>query len=153
KAYDVDVEDAAYATFELENGLLVEVSSSWCARVQRDDLLTIHVDGTNGSAVAGLHHCVVQPHAAAPQPIWDIEGARRLDYRAQWQEVPDTVPYQHSFRAGWERFLRHVERDDSFEATLLEGAKGVQLAEASYRSHQERRWIDLPKLEISQPAP
>jgi hypothetical protein len=28
----------------------------------------------------------------------------------------------------------------------MEGAKGVQLAEAVYRSNRERRWVELPAL-------
>lgn len=149
-AYKVDVEDAAYATFELDNGLLVDVSSSWCTRVRRDDLLTIHVDGTEGSASAGLHNCFVQPHATTPKPVWDVDVDRSSDYRAQWQEVPDTLVYRNSFRAGWERFLLHVAQDAPLEASLLEGAKGIQLAEAAYQSNHERRWIVLPELEPRQ---
>lgn len=146
RPYDVDVEDAAYASFELDGGLIAEVTSSWCTRVQRDDLMTLQVDGTAGSAVCGLHRCVAQPHAATPKPVWDIATDRSQDYRGQWQEVPDTLDYRNSFRMGWEAFLRHFAEDAPFRATLLEGAKGVQLAEAAYRSDRERRWIDLPAL-------
>lgn len=146
--YAVDVEDAAYASFELETGVTVEVTSSWASRVRRDDLMTLQIDGTRGSAVAGLHRCFIQPAASTPKPVWDITTDRRPDYPAQWQEVPDTVEHRNGYRVGWERFLAHVAADTPFEATLLAGARGVQLAQAAYQSNVERRWIDLPELRL-----
>ena len=148
RPYTCDVEDAAYATFELASGVLVEVTSSWTSRVRRDDLMTLQVDGTGGSAVAGLHRCFVQPAGTTPLPAWDVMQDRRPDYPAQWQEVPDTTPLKNGYRAGWEGFLPHIAEDAPFAATLLAGAKGVQLAEAAYRSNLERRWIDLPDLTL-----
>ena len=44
--FDCDTDDSAYSTFELENGVIAHFNSSWCTRVRRDDLLTMHVDGT-----------------------------------------------------------------------------------------------------------
>lgn len=146
--YAVDVEDAAYATFELETGVTVEVTSSWASRVRRDDLMTLQIDGTRGSAVAGLHRCFIQPAAATPKPAWDITTDRKPDYPAQWQEMPDAAEHRNGYRTGWERFLAHVAADAPFDATLLAGARGVQLAEAAYQSSRERRWIDLPELRL-----
>ena len=147
--YRVDVEDNVAATFELAGGTLVQVTSSWATRVRRDDMLTIQVDGTLGSAVCGLHRCWVQSLATTPKPQWNIEAERRESLADQWQEVPDVDAYRNSYRAGWELFLRHVAEGSPFPSPLLEGAKGIQLVDACYRSHAERRWVDLPRLALS----
>jgi predicted dehydrogenase len=147
--YDVDVEDTALATFELDGGALVQVSCSWATRVKRDDMLTIQVDGTHGSAVCGLHRCYVQSLVATPKPVWSIEADRNERFDDQWQEVPDVDAYKNSYRAGWELFLRHVVAGTAFPSPLLEGAKGIQLVDACYRSDAERRWIELPRLALA----
>ncbi|MGH7098752.1 MAG: Gfo/Idh/MocA family protein [Stellaceae bacterium] len=146
KPYAVDVEDTALAQFELASGVVAQVSSSWAMRVKRDDLLQIQVDGTGGSAVAGLHRCFIQPLLATPRPFFDPERPQAMAFDAQWQEMPDIEPVQNGYHAGWEGFLRHVAEDAPFPAPLLEGAKSVQLAEACHRSDRERRWIDLEPL-------
>ncbi len=148
QSYDVDVEDHAFATFELAGGVLAQVSSSWASRVKRDDLLQIQVDGTLGSAVCGLHRCFVQPLVATPKPFFDPERPQSMVFAEQWQELPDVEPFRNSYRAGWELFLRHVAESAPFPSPLLEGAKGVQLAEACHQSNRERRWIDLPELTL-----
>ncbi len=148
RPYAVDVEDHAFAMFELEGGILAQVSSSWASRVKRDDLLQIQIDGTLGSAVAGLHRCFVQPLVATPKPLFTPEQPQRVDFDAQWQEMPDLEPVENGYRAGWELFLRHVAEDAPFPAPLIEGAKSVQLAEACHQSHRERRWIDLSPLRL-----
>ena len=140
KIYEVDVEDHAFATFELSGGVLAQVSSSWASRVKRDDLLQIQVDGTLGSAVCGLHRCFVQPLVATPKPFFDPERPQPMDFDEQWQELPDVEPLRNGYRAGWEAFLRHVAEDAPFASPLLEGAKSVQLAEACHQSNRERRW-------------
>ena len=146
--YDVDVDDHAFAMFELEGGVLAQVSSSWASRVKRDDLLQIQVDGTKGSAVCGLHRCFVQPLVATPRPSFDAERPQSAVFDDEWQEMPTLDPFKNSYREGWELFLRHVAEDGPFPSPLLEGAKGVQLAEACHQSHRERRWIDLRKLSV-----
>ncbi|HEX6959303.1 MAG TPA: Gfo/Idh/MocA family oxidoreductase [Ferrovibrio sp.] len=146
KPYKADADDAAYATFELANGVIAQINSSWVTRVRRDDLVTFHVDGTLGSAVAGLHKCFIQPRAATPKPVWNPDLPQSINFFDTWQEVPDNTAYPNGFRAQWEMFIRHVVDDEPFKWTLLEGAKGVQLAEAGLKSWQERRWIDLPEL-------
>jgi predicted dehydrogenase len=148
QTYDVDVEDHALATFELADGVLAQVSSSWASRVKRDDLLQIQVDGTLGSAVCGLHRCFVQPLVATPKPFFDPEQPQSMVFDEQWQELPDVEPFRNGYRAGWESFLRHVAEEAPFPSPLLEGAKGVQLAEACHQSSRERRWIDLPKMTL-----
>jgi predicted dehydrogenase len=148
KLYGVDVEDTAFAIFELAGGVLAQVSSSWASRVKRDDLLQIQVDGTLGSAVCGLHRCFIQPLVATPKPFFDPERPQPMVLDEQWQEMPDVEPMRNGYRAGWELFLRHVAEDAPFPSPFLEGAKSVQLAEACYESSRERRWVDLPPLTL-----
>ncbi len=148
RPYDADADDAAYALFELEGDVLAQFNSSWCTRVRRDDLLTIHVDGTEGSAVAGLRECWVQPAAATPRPIWNPDVDQPIDFRDGWQTVPDQAGDPgNAFKVQWERFLKHLVKDEPFPWDLREGAKGVQLAEAAFESWEKRRWVDLTPLE------
>jgi len=145
--YESDAEDAAYATFELGNGGIAHFNSSWAVRVRRDDLLTIQVDGTDGSAVAGLRRCWTQSRINTPTPVWNPDLPQTMDYLADWQEVLDNADYENAFKAQWELFLRHVTEDTPFRWDLREGAKGVQLAELAYQSSLERRWVDVPEIE------
>jgi predicted dehydrogenase len=146
RPFDCTADDAAYAIFRLRSGVPVQFNSSWCVRVRRDDLLTIQVDGTEGSAVAGLRDCRIQHDAFTPKPVWnpDVEGP--IDFYAGWQLVPSNVPYDNAFKVEWELFLKHVVAGGPFRWSLLEGAKGVQLAELGLRSWRERRWVDVPEL-------
>jgi predicted dehydrogenase len=148
KRFAVDVEDHAFAMFELEGGILAQIGSSWTSRVKRDDLLQIQVDGTLGSAVCGLHRCFVQPLVMTPKPFFSPEQPQVMNFDEQWQEMPDIEPFENGYRAGWESFLRHVAENAPFPAPRLEGAKSVQLAEACYRSHRERRWVELEPLSL-----
>ena len=148
KPYDVDVDDHAFALFELENGVIAQVASSWASRVKRDDLLQIQIDGTSGSAVCGLHRCFIQPLIATPRPFMDADNPQTMAFDGQWQEMPTLLPFVNPYREGWELFLRHVAEDAPFPSPVLEGAKGVQLAEACHQSHRERRWVDLEKLAL-----
>ena len=144
--YEADADDAAYATFELEGGIVAQVNSSWCTRVRRDDLLTIHVDGTLGSAVAGLTDCRTQARVNTPRPVWNPDVRQALDFHAGWAEVPDGASYDNGFKVQWERFIRHVHGEGEWHHSLLEGAKGIQLAELGLESWRERRWVDVPEL-------
>ena len=147
KAYKVDVDDSAYATFELAGGVIAHINSSWCTRVRRDDLVTLHVDGTHGSAVAGLQKCWSQARVNTPRPVWNPDVAQPIRFFETWSEVPDHMSYDNGFKSEWEMFIRHLFEGAPFKWTLLEGAKGVQLAEAGLRSWKERRWIDIPPLQ------
>lgn len=146
RPYQATADDAAYAIFETREGIPVQFNSSWCTRVRRDDLLTIQVDSMRGSAVAGLRKCWIQSEAATPKPVWNPDVEPEIDYFADWQEVPSSVEYDNAFKAQWELFLRHVVEDTPFRWNLLEGAKGVQLAELGLKSWQERTWVEVPEL-------
>jgi predicted dehydrogenase len=147
-AYKADTDDAAYATFELEGGIVAQINSSWTTRVRRDDLVTFHVDGTHGSAVAGLHKCWTQHRVNTPKPVWNPDQPQTMNFFADWEEVPDNWPADNGFKVQWEIFLRHVAEDAPWEYGLEAGAKGVQLAELGLKSWAERRWLDVPKLEF-----
>lgn len=145
--YKCTADDSAYATFELEGGVIANFNSSWCVRVRRDDLLTLQVDGTKGSAVAGLRDCVAQSQAATPRCTWNPDVDSPIRYGDGWNRVPDWQICDNAFKAQWELFIRHVAADEPFPWTLLEGAKGVQLAELGLKSWEERRWLDVPDLQ------
>lgn len=147
KPYDADAEDSTYAIFLLDNGVICQFNSSWCTRVRRDDLLTIHVDGTDGSAVAGLRDCWVQHIAETPKPVWNPDVPQPIRFFDGWQKLPDAIEYDNAFKIQWELFLRHVCFDEPFRWTLREGAKGVQLAELGTESWQQRKWVDVPKID------
>jgi len=146
--YRATADDAAYASFQLAGGVIAHFNSSWCVRVRRDDLLTLQVDGTHGSAVAGLRRCYTQSRVNTPKPVWNPDIPQPIDFLApeSWQEVPDNAVPENAFKAQWALFLKHVAGEGGFRWNLLEGAKGVQLAEAGLKSWKARRWIDLPRL-------
>ncbi len=146
RPYVADADDAAYATFQLEGGAVAHINSSWDVRVRRDDLVTFQVDGTHGSAVAGLHKCFTQHRINTPRPVWNPDQPATIDFFGTWQEVPNTTPFDNGFKAQWELFLRHVAEDGPWTYGLDAGAKGVQLAILGQQSWQERRWIDVPAL-------
>jgi predicted dehydrogenase len=148
KPYVADADDAAYATFELAGGVIAQINSSWCTRVRRDDLVTFHVDGTHGSAVAGLQRCWSQARVNTPRPVWNPDVPQPINFFETWSEVPGLDRYDNCFKVEWEMFIRHLYDDAPFKWTLLEGAKGVQLAEAGLQSWKERRWIDIPALRV-----
>ncbi len=148
KHYKATADDAAYATVQLAGGVIAQMNSSWVTRVNRDDLVTFHVDGTLGSAVAGLWDCVVQPRMATPRPVWNPDQKQTINFRETWQKLPDNRNYDNGFRTQWEMFLRHVAEDAPYKFTLLEGAKGVQLVECALESWKERRWVDVPALKV-----
>jgi predicted dehydrogenase len=148
KKYKADVDDAAYATFELEGGVIAQINSSWTTRVKRDDLVTFHADGTHGSAVAGLTRCFTQQRVNTPRPVWNPDEPQTMKFQEQWEEVPDNNVYDNGFKVQWEAFIRHLYENTPWKFDLLEGAKGVQLAELGLKSWAERRWLDVPELKV-----
>ena len=148
EAYDATSDDAAYAMFELEGGIIAQINSSWCTRVYRDELVSFQVDGTEGSAVAGLRECKIQHRSMTPKPVWNPDIPSPIDFYTDWKDVPDNQDFDNGFKAQWEEFLRHVVLDTPYDYDLLEGAKGVQLAELGLKSWEERRWLDVPELSL-----
>ncbi|GAA2581780.1 Gfo/Idh/MocA family oxidoreductase [Winogradskya consettensis] len=145
--YEATADDAAYAIFELEGGVVAQINSSWAVRVNRDELVEFQVDGTHGSAVAGLRGCRIQPRAATPKPVWNPDLPVSHSFREQWQEVPDNEEYDNGFKAQWEMFLRHVAEDAPYTWDLWAGARGVQMAELGLQSAREGRRVEMTELD------
>jgi predicted dehydrogenase len=150
--YSATADDAAYVTAQLKGAegetIVAQINSAWTTRVRRDDLVTFHVDGTHGSAVAGLTSCRAQSRVNTPRPVWNPDVKQAMNFFDQWAEVPDTEPMDNGFKIQWEHFIRHVAEDAPYQWTLPEGAKGVQLVEAALQSWKERRWVDVQPLQV-----
>jgi predicted dehydrogenase len=144
--YRCTADDAAYATFELEGGIVAQFNSSWTTRVRRDDLLTMQVDGTKGSAVVGLRDCWTQTYGNTPKPIWNPDLPNPIDFYHSWSKMPEQETFENAFKAQWELFLKHLVCDTPFPWNMLEGAKGVQLAEKGLESWEKKTWITIPDL-------
>jgi predicted dehydrogenase len=145
-AYKSTADDAAYATFKLEGDVVAHFNSSWCVRVRRDDLLTIQVDGTLGSAVAGLRECYTQHYGNTPKPVWNPDVDQPIQFFEGWSKVPEQEVFENAFKVQWELFLKHVVRNDPFPWNLKEGAKGVQLANLGLESWAKKAWVDVPEI-------
>lgn len=148
--YAATADDAAYSIVELEGGAVVQINSSWCTRVHRRDLVTVQVDGTRGSAIAGLTDVVAQSHVATPRAIWNPDHPQTHDFLGDWQPVLTDERYDNAFKAQWALFLRHVAGEAEFPWTLAVGARGVEFAECAHRSWNERRWVDLPAPDLGE---
>jgi len=146
KEYECTADDAAYATFQLEDGVIAHFNSSWTVRVRRDDLLTLQVDGTKGSAVAGLRECYAQSYENTPRPVWNPDVAQPIIFFDGWKKVGEQETYDNAFKVQWELFLKHIVKDEPFPWDLRDGAKGVQLAEKGIESWSNRCWVDIPEL-------
>jgi predicted dehydrogenase len=146
--YDVTADDAAYAVVEFASGLIASVNSSWAVRVNRRELLELQVDGTDGSAVAGLRHCAVQHRVSTPAAVWNPDAPDPIDYQAQWTDVPDNAVFDNGFKVQWEQFLRAAAEGAQLPWDLAEGAKGVQLAGLALRSADEGHRVDVPALDV-----
>lgn len=148
KPYSCSADDAAYATFELEGGIIAQFNSSWTTRVRRDDLLTLHVDGTKGSAVAGLRECWTQSYGNTPKPVWNPDIQNTIDFKKDWSKMPEQEHFDNAFKVQWELFLKHIVLDTPFPWNMLQGAKGVQLAEKGLESWEQKKWITIPEIKI-----
>jgi len=147
KPYKCTADDAAYATFELEGNIVAQFNSSWTTRVRRDDLLTLQVDGTKGSAVAGLRDCWIQSYNATPKPVWNPDIPNPINFYEGWSKLPEQEVFDNAFKAQWELFLKHIVTDSPFPWNLKEGAKGVQLAEKGLESWAKKTWVTLPSID------
>ncbi|HWN32318.1 MAG TPA: Gfo/Idh/MocA family oxidoreductase [Pseudonocardia sp.] len=149
--YTATADDAAYGIFELDGAdgrVIAQINSSWAVRVFRDELVEFQVDGTEGSAVAGLRRCRVQHRSMTPKPVWNPDVANALDFRAQWAEVPDNAEFDNGFKVQWEQFLRHVVLDEPWSYDFTSAARGVQLAELGLRSAAEGARLTVPELAL-----
>ena len=144
--YTCTADDAAYSIFELEGGIIAQFNSSWTTRVRRDDLLTLHVDGTKGSSVVGLRECWTQEYGNTPKPVWNPDIPNSIDFKEGWTKVLEKEGFENAFKIQWELFLKHVLLDTPFPWNLMEGAKGVQLAELGLESWKKKTWINIPEL-------
>ena len=144
KAYPCTADDAAYSIFETDDGVVCQFNSSWCVRVRRDELFTMQVDGTEGSATVGLRKCIVQARRDTPTPVWNPDVESPIDFFEDWTETRAEEEFENAFKSQWELFLKHVVAGEEFPWTLREGAKGVQLAELSWKSIEEGRWVEVP---------
>src|SRR5215469_5242260 len=148
KPYQVTADDAAYAVLEFASGAFASVNSSWAVRVNRRELVELQVDGTNGSAVAGLRNCSVQHRATTPMPVWNPDLSDPIDYLAQWADVPDNMAFDNGFKVQWELFLAAAAEGRQMPWDLAEGAKGVQLASLAQQSSAEGRRLEVPRLDV-----
>ncbi|GHF39617.1 putative dehydrogenase [Amycolatopsis bartoniae] len=148
RPYRATADDAAYGIFELAGGIVAQINSSWCVRVDRDELVEFQVDGTEGSAVAGLRHCRVQHRSATPKPVWNPDLPAAYDFRSLWQEVPDNEEFGNGFKVQWEEFVRHVVEGAPYSYDFLAGARGIRLAEAGLRSSETGRRVELEELTL-----
>jgi predicted dehydrogenase len=146
--YEVTADDAAYAVLEFASGAIASVNSSWAVRVNRRELLELQVDGTNGTAVAGLRNCAIQHRVSSPVPVWNPDLPDPIDYLAQWTDIPDNAAFDNGFKVEWELFLARAATGTPFPWDLAEGAKGVQLAELALRSAAEGRRVEVPRLDV-----
>ncbi|MCZ6674031.1 MAG: gfo/Idh/MocA family oxidoreductase, partial [Verrucomicrobia bacterium] len=149
KTYKATADDAAYSMFEIDGPdgeIIVNFNSSWVTRVRRDDLLTLHVDGEKGSALVTLRDCYIQHYSNTPKPVWNPDIEQPVDFYEDWSKVPEQEVYENAFKVQWELYLKHVVLDEPFRWTLLEGAKGVQLADLGLKSWKERKWLDVEDL-------
>ena len=148
ETYKATADDAAYAIFEMKSGAVIQANSSWTTRVDRDDLLTIQVDGKLGSAVAGLRDCKTQHRVQTPRPTWNPDIPNPFAFQEQWEQVPENETYDNGFKIQWELFLKHIHQDDAFPWDLLEGAKGTQLSDLGLEAWHGRKWVDVPELNL-----
>ncbi|MCE7065531.1 Gfo/Idh/MocA family protein [Dyadobacter sp. CY326] len=146
KPYKATADDACYATFELEGDVIAQFNSSWTVRVRRDDLLTLQVDGTHGSAVAGLRDCYIQHYGNTPKPVWNPDIPQPIPFFEGWSKVPEQEVFDNAFKAQWELFLKHIVKDTPFPWDLKAGARGVQLAEKGIESWEKRAWVNIEEL-------
>lgn len=146
KEYDSTAEDTAHVTFEMDSGIFCHINCSWQIRARREEIMHFQIDGTEGSAICGLRDCWIQAESATPKPVWNPDIPNPVDFFEGWTLLPNRDPYDNAFKVQWEKFLRHYAEDTPFPWDLLEGAKGVQLAELGLQSWADRKWVDIPSL-------
>ena len=147
--YTATADDATYAVFQLEGGIVAQLNSSWTTRVNRDELVEFQVDGTLGSAVVGLFGCKIQPRNATPKPVWNPDLVDEIDYDSTWLEVPTNEVFENGFKTQWEDFIRHVVEGTPNHYDFLAGARGMLLAEKGLESSRDGRRVDVPVVSLA----
>jgi predicted dehydrogenase len=145
RKYAATADDSAYAIFELEDDVIAQINSSWAVRVDRGELVEFQVDGTHGSAVAGLFGCRIQPRVSTPMPVWNPDLPTTEDFRSQWEQIPDNAEFTNGFRAQWEQFLSDVDAGRPHAYDLSAGVRGLQLADAGLKSSAEGRRVAIDR--------
>jgi len=148
QSYEATADDAAYATFRLVDGVIAQMNSSWCTRVYRDELLMLQVDGTRGSAVAGLRGCKTQLAEETAPASWNPDLPNPIDFRYGWTDVPDSLNYENGFKEQWTSFISHVVEDTPFPWDLLQAARGIQLVDLALKSWRDGCWVSVGELEL-----
>ncbi|MFC8043365.1 Gfo/Idh/MocA family protein [Nocardia sp. NPDC057353] len=146
--YPATADDAAYGIFEMQDGVIAQINSSWAVRVYRDELVEFQIDGTHGSAVAGLRSCVAQHRSHTPKPVWNPDLPVTEPFREQWLKVPANRELDNGFKLQWEEFLADVVHERPHRYGLVSAARGVQLAELGLRSSAEGRRIEIPEIAL-----
>jgi predicted dehydrogenase len=141
--YRATADDAAYGIFELEHDIIAQINSSWAVRVDREELVEFQVDGTHGSAVAGLFGCRIQPRVSTPKPVWNPDLKTDQDFRAQWEQIPDNQVFDNGFRSQWEEFLKDVDAGRPHAYDFMAGVRGLRLVEAGLTSSAEGRRVEI----------
>jgi predicted dehydrogenase len=149
EAYHSDADDACYATVRVETGAIAQLNSSWCTRVNREDLVTFQIDGSKGSACSGLTSCKIQTLADTPRPVWNPDEPQTMKFTEQWKEYEENVQFDNGFKQQWEQYIKHLFEGSEWKFTFEKGAKGVQFAEAGIKSWQDRRWVDIHPIQFS----
>ncbi len=142
RPYAATADDAAYAIFEIGD-TIVQMNSSWAVRVDRKELVEFQVDGTHGSAVAGLFGCRIQPRVRTPKPVWNPDLPTDQDFRSQWDEIPDNQEFDNGFRLQWEQFLTDVDAGRPHPYDFMSAVRGLELVEAGLASSNEGRRVVL----------
>lgn len=150
--YEATADDAAYGIFEVRtpdgDPVIAQINSSWAVRIYRDELVEFQVDGTHGSAVAGLNKCVAQQRGHTPKPVWNPDLPVTESFRDQWLEVPANADLDNGFKLQWEEFLGDVVAGRPHRYGLLSAARGVQLAELGLQSSAEGRRLEIPEITL-----
>ncbi|MBN4070971.1 Gfo/Idh/MocA family oxidoreductase [Crocinitomix catalasitica] len=147
--YNADADDACYAIVQMEKAVVAQINSSWCTRVNREDLVTFQIDGTKGSAISGLTACKIQSLKDTPRPVWNPDEPQTIKFFEQWEEYEADAKYDNGFKRQWEMFIKHLFEGSEWKFTFEKGAKGVQFAEAGMKSWKDRKWVDVNPIQFA----
>jgi predicted dehydrogenase len=142
--YRVDVEDSGMCMVTLDNGARGSISTSWATRAKRNDRLSLHIDGTDGSAEVGYQSCFIQPATEKVKAAAEDSKGPDAGGSAAWRELPLAKEKMSSCRIGWEAFLRHVADGAPLQSDLKAGIRDVQFGVLTLQGAKENRWLSFP---------